>query len=487
MKRIAGNRKYKFFFIGIAFFVGFSAYEVISQQTKSINRLYKYNVHHDYNYPFENSEALVFKVPILDNRMQLPHVNASWDTGFLKIRVKSNWIGILKEPSIEIASDGLTQRQYFERGADGFRYLNLSNVSPVQGVGGGTIIFTMHHLDVTKQEADLYLFRNDPIGDENILVIAPHPDDAEIAAFGLYSQNNAYIVTITAGDAGKGYILSKWNYPDDASNSILKGKLRVWDSITTPLWGGVSPLHAVNLGYFNRMLEPMYENRSKDIPHGTIRTTDISVFRRFNISDLIQNKSQTSNWGNLIDDLVFILNKTRPKVIVTPHLYLDSNIDHKFSTVALFEAIEKSNLKKGKIYLYNNHHVLSEYYPFGPAHSIMSLPPWFDNSVSFRSIYSLSLSSDKRLEKLFALDAQHDLRQVPKINDYDLRWLVGNIKYRFLDFYDYYILHGDYSYLRRAIRSNELFFVIDFADIDLFEKEYLKEVKQSKKSQHYYN
>jgi hypothetical protein len=103
------------------------------------------------------------------------------------------------------------------------------------------------------------------------------------------------IVTITAG-AGMEYILRTEN--TSMREQCVKGKLRVWDSITTPFWGGVSPLHAVNLGYFNRMLEPMFENRSKDIPHRSIHTTDISVFRRYNISDLIQNKSQTSNWGN---------------------------------------------------------------------------------------------------------------------------------------------------------------------------------------------
>jgi len=484
---IIGNRRSLYFIIGICFFLGFAAYEAISFQIESIDRLYKYDVHRDYTYSFDHSAAAAFKVPVHGNGVQLPHTNAPWDTGFLKIHVKSDWVGRLKEPFIEIASGGLTQRQYFERGASGLRYLNLSNFSPNHVAGGGTITLTGNHMDVEKQEADLYLFRNDPIGDENILVIAPHPDDAEIAAFGLYNNKNAYIVTITAGDAGMEYILRNRKYPDDASNAILKGKLRVWDSITTPLWGGVSPLHAVNLGYFNRMLEPMFENRSKDIPHRSIHTTDISVFRRYNISDLIQNKSQTSNWGNLVNDLVYILNKTRPKVIVTPHIYFDNHKDHKFSTIALFEAIRKSTFKKGKIYLYNNHHVLSEYYPFGPAHSIVSLPPWFDNSLPYRSIHSLGLSREKEMEKLFVLDAQHDLREVPEVNDYSFRWLIRNVKNRFLDFYEFNIQHGDYSYFRRAIRANELFFVIDSVDIEPFEKEYLQNFKRSDEKNHKYN
>ena len=480
---IIGNRRSLYFIIGICFFLGFAAYAAISFQIESIDRLYKYDVHRDYTYSFDHSAA-AFKVPVHGNGVQLPHTNAPWDTGFLKIHVKSDWVGRLKEPFIEIASGGLTQRQYFERGASGTRYLNLSNFSKVQGADGGTITLTGHHLDVKEQEADLYLFRNDPIGDANILIIAPHPDDAEIAAFGLYSQKNAYIVTISAGDGGAEYILRNRKFEDSARNAALKGKLRVWDSITTPFWGGVSPLHAVNLGYFDGMLNAMYDNQSASIPHKWIHTTDISVFRRNNLSDLIQDKSKTSNWGNLVNDLVYIVNRTRPKVIVTPHIYLDNHKDHQLSTIALFEAIRKSNWSKGKIYLYNNHHILAEYYPFGPAHSIVSLPPWFDNSVPYRSIYSLGLSSDQQLEKLFALDAQHDLRQVPEVHDYDLRWLIRNVKHRLLDFYEFNIRRENFSSLRRAIRANELFFVIDSVDIEPFEKEYLQNFKRSDEKNH---
>ena len=39
-------------------------------------------------------------------------------------------------------------------------------------------------------------------------------------------------------------------------------------------------------------------------------------------------------------------------VIVTPHIYLDNHKDHQLSSIALFEAIRKSNWGKGKIYLF---------------------------------------------------------------------------------------------------------------------------------------
>ena len=38
-----------------------------------------------------------------------------------------------------------------------------------------------------------------------MLVIAPHPDDAEIAAYGLYTDTAATVATLTAGDASDRY------------------------------------------------------------------------------------------------------------------------------------------------------------------------------------------------------------------------------------------------------------------------------------------
>jgi len=381
----------------------------------------------------------------------------------------------LIDPNIEITGGGITERQYFERGASGVRYLNLSKFSGIEWGNGETIFLKGHHVVWKDQEVDLYLFRNDPIGKETVLIVEPHPDDAEIAAFGLYSINNTYIVTVTAGDAG--YIPKS---RDKIRESMLKGKLRVWDSITAPFLGGVSPYHVVNLGYFDGMLEEMYRRKPEDIYHKWLNTADVRVFRQYNLSDLVRNKSQMANWKNLVDDLEYILDRIKPGIIITPHIYLDRHKDHKISTIALFEAIRKSNLKKAKIYLYTNHHIYSEYYPFGPAHSAVSLPPWFEHSFQFRSIFSPGLSTDKQHEKMIALEAQHDLREEVAIYDYSLLWMIRNIKNSFLKYYNFNIIHGDSTYYRRAVRSNELFYVIDIADMHSFEREYLQDIQGQK-------
>jgi hypothetical protein len=108
-----GNRKNKLqiVLLGFLLLLGFASYKAISFQIESIDRLYKYDVHRDYTYPFDHSAAAAFKVPVHGNGVQLPHTNASWDTGFLKILVMCDWCGGLKVPCIEFAAGGLTRRQ----------------------------------------------------------------------------------------------------------------------------------------------------------------------------------------------------------------------------------------------------------------------------------------------------------------------------------------------------------------------------------------
>ena len=49
-----------------------------------------------------------------------------------------------------------------------------------------------------KEKTRLHLCRENVAADDRVLVVAPHPDDAEIAAFGLYADTRATVVTLTA-------------------------------------------------------------------------------------------------------------------------------------------------------------------------------------------------------------------------------------------------------------------------------------------------
>lgn len=235
---------------------------------------------------------------------------------------------------------------------------------------------------------------------------------------------------------------------------LAKGKQRVLDSITTPLAGGIKPEHSVNLGYFDGTLSKMFGNKTKKIRAFMHETDDINTYRKYNISTLLSDLNSTSNWNSLVNDLSYLLKKLHPDIIVTPYPQLDRHSDHKFTTVALIEALKNSHIHTGKLLLYTNHYVASEYYPFGKRGDPVTLPPNYSNPIYFNAIYSSTLTKDEQAEKYLALTRMSDLRFYGKANI----WL------------DYcrdkpQIICNDSSYFRRSVRANELFFVVDIKNI----------------------
>jgi hypothetical protein len=68
------------------------------------------------------------------------------------------------------------------------------------------------------------------------MVIAPHADDAELAA-GLQPGREPWIVTLTAGEIEAEHYQQMGL--DKVEAARLKGRLRAWDSIAVPRWAGV--------------------------------------------------------------------------------------------------------------------------------------------------------------------------------------------------------------------------------------------------------
>ena len=150
---------------------------------------------------------------------------------------------------------------------------------------------------------------------------------------------------------------------------------------------------------------------------------------------------------------------------------LDVDADHRLSTMALFEALDRLvedsdegfNIEAGVLLLYTNHHFAAEYFPFGPPDGTVALGPWFDQELPVRGVYSHALDSELQLDKLFALDAMHDLRASPRTQGSSPAWnflerLAGFARELWRDPTD------SYSYFRRAPRPNELFFTYSFRD-----------------------
>ena len=219
----------------------------------------------------------------------------------------------------------------------------------------------------------------------------------------------------------------------------------------------------MNLGYFNRSLTAMYSDPTRLVADDVLKSTDITQFRRTGGLKMLEDKVAESTWLSLVDELVATLEHVRPRTIVAPHPLLDAAADHKLSTIALIEALGRVDPAQRTLLLYTNHHATSEYFPFGPANSLISLPPWTGKVLQVRGVYSHRLDEEARIRKLYALEAQHDLRSAPRYASPSpvgrvLGELARTLGELWRDPTD------TYSYMRRAARPNELFLM--FAEED---------------------
>lgn len=416
--------------------------------------LYWYDVGDNYTYSFAHGAAKEIQLQISSNGFTLPPIDADWDTAVLPLQVESTRLGYWFEPYIEIRSGDSVSTQYLDRGAQGRRYLVFS---PRLLRSNQAVSMTGVHLSWPDQGRELLLFSTPQVTSGRVLVIAPHPDDAEIAAFGLYSANDAYVATVTTGD----YLDDAYRHlePDPTDRRALRGQVRTWDSLVVPTWGGVPSNRVVNLGYSNSSLHELFETRNDGHEKTATPKYDPNRFRGGAIDEMLGGRHAQPTWNSLVADLRMLIETVRPDTIIAPHPAMDAAPDHQFTTIALLEALAESGDQRALLLLYTNHHVLAEYYPFGPSESAIVLPPWFEDEPAFGGVFSYPIDPELRQRKLFALDDMHDLRAAPRVvigQDPLERFLhrvaavVDNLRRNPLDTYSYY---------RRAVRENELFFV----------------------------
>jgi len=313
---------------------------------KKWSSIYPYDVTMNYEYNFRESNANITKLNINNGKITLPKLDNIKQSSFLRISVNATFIGKYFEPSITFLYKNKSFTQYFERGSKGIRYINIS---PLSSKKGTEIKLKGKYISIDDQTVKLFSFKNKNIKKARILVIAPHPDDAEIAAYGFYSSNKeSYIITVTAGDAGE----NKYDeiYQDKVKQYLKKGELRTWNSITVPLLGGISPEQTVNLGFFDGTLKSMYKDKYSVVSGLYTHTSDIATYRKQNVSNISAGLYGKSDWNSLVGNLEYLLKEIKPEIIVAPYPELDGHPDHKFSSIALFEAIKKAGIKKGDLY-----------------------------------------------------------------------------------------------------------------------------------------
>jgi LmbE family N-acetylglucosaminyl deacetylase len=183
---------------------------------------------------------------------------------------------------------------------------------------------------------------------------------------------------------------------------------------------------------------------------------DISHLRRVPFDSDVPVREAT--WHNLVKDIQQLLRLARPAAIVAPHPQVDPHGDHRFTTIAALEALEKSGWS-GKLLLYANHVVGSELYPYGPRDGVITVPP-LRKDIVFSGMLSIELDRVQVLRKQLAIEAQHDLQPAPS----DAMPTMGRaMRSALRDVYCGMVV-PDNDYVRRAARRNELYFVVDSSE-----------------------
>jgi LmbE family N-acetylglucosaminyl deacetylase len=361
-----------------------------------------------------------------------------------------------ESPALRLRHAGVEVLQVFENGARGRRFVDVSPLLRAATPAGATVDLEADGVRLEEGgAARLFAYDNPAVAGLRVLVIAPHPDDAEIAAFGVYSRADADVVTVTSGDAGEqGF---KALFPERGEHYRMKGWIRTWDSITVPFFGGVAPGRARNLGFYDATLARLWVDRPAPVTPLLAALERPDYYRRLNVDTEILSRPFAPTWPGLVSDLGAELDRVRPRVVVAPHPLLDRHRDHQYTAVALLEALEGWE-GECELWLYTNHAIENEAWPLGPRDAMSGLPPWRGGDLFFSRIYSHPLEASERNRKLVALEAMHDLRP------FDLRDDAASAQRETRAAARQREQERRYDYFRRSPRPNELFFVLTRSD-----------------------
>lgn len=398
-----------------------------------------------YQYSFP-ADTECHALQIADGQLHWPGAELASpnSTLILQVQIKSSWLGRLFDPWVQVGDD----RQTFERGARGIRYLNLTG--QLEQLRSGLVLKGQYCQ--LQPAVQLHVFAAPELSGKRLLILAPHADDAELAAFGLYSRmpETTSIVTLTQGEIEAGFYQQMGLEPQQAAR--LKGRLRSWDSLAIPLWGGVKQESCVQLGYYCLQLPAMREQPEQAFGSRESGETDTRTVRGQNPFRLPSDADGAPSWNNLVADLVACLEHFKPQVVVMPHPELDPHSDHIATGQAFYQAFEQLDEKPELLLLYANHLHDNDRWPMGEAGTGVALPPAMEPLPAL-PLFSHVLSAGTQMDKAMALRMQHDL-QPPLSGKRRVRRVIQQLLTG-----RRWPKTGDNEFLRKAVRRHELFWV----------------------------
>ncbi|MEL0614614.1 hypothetical protein [Marinomonas arenicola] len=367
--------------------------------------------------------------------------------------------GCIKMHFGDCASQSMDHLQFFEAGEKGTRYLNLSGFLE-ETPRSGPLILSSENCQLPT-EAKILGFKKPDFSDGPILIIAPHADDAELAAYGFYHQHSeqVWITTINAGQNVQKLERQYISNLDDSMQDAVsrKANIRAWNSMTTPLLAGVKLERLSSLGYFGLTKDGLYNSPNEEQKDSHFPALTPAISRKWNPLSLPSDAADISSGQSLIDDLVYLLEHIKPTTVLITEPEVDPHPEHVMSAHALALAIEQGEHVPERVLMYVNHLRKIKKFPYGPEHTRTALPPWFSATSLFGqfSCYSYQLELDMQKEKVVSFDSMHDLRSKSRVGKNIKQWWNKKV---LKNGYQYYADHG---YFQTHIKANEVFTFVD--------------------------
>lgn len=294
---------------------------------------------------------------------------------------------------------------------------------------------------IDRLQAEIFCSWEAPAVDERILILAPHPDDAEIAAYGFYStyRSQTWVLTLTCGQKGSR------PFPNEGLvERTRRAEIRVAESLDLPVKGGISAEHVGNLMLADGGLETMIQGGRvcAGIDAGLL-----GVLRnRFPKAILPEVLCEDIDEATAL--LMGCLSQIKPDVVVCPH-WRDTHADHRATASLVARVTQKLSRRPRAIYAYTVHPVYSELEPFG-AEGTASAPPALLADTELGSFHIHHLDSTAMMAKKAVLVGISDLQDTePEPSWWRDAWA--------------YVAGSRHpsSYLRRAVRQHEWFEVFE--------------------------